>query len=176
MIINDPVSFSDSLDILNLPKNKNKFKKIISLFNVQPQEFSSYINYCLFGHDDIYNEKNTIDFYQYIIDLSSKENLILIKEKRFNRNLSSNYSSYISKLSLKKNVIFYNQSISPYKLINLSDIVISFPFSSTALFANARNKKSVYFDPTNKLSQKDSPFGIKIYNKNNLVTLNNIIN
>lgn len=165
IIIKKPVSFSDSAHDI---KVNRKFKKIISIFNVHPIKYENYIDYCLHDIDDYYNDKNCIQFYNDLIELFDQSTLILIKEKRFNPYISKNYSDYTNKISNLKNVQFVKNNISPYKLINKSNIVISIPFSSASIMANYHNVKSYYYDPTNSLTQKDSPFKIKILNNKNI--------
>lgn len=174
LIIEEPVSFSDNSKklIINI-----KYKKIISLFNVQPLKYDAYIDYCLYGIDDYYNEKNCIDFYEDLITSIThfNENVcILLKEKRKNDLISYKYQKLISKLLLKKNIIRVDEDFSVYKMINKSDLVISLPFSSTSVFAHSLGKLSYYYDPTGYLIQKNSPFNIKIINKKTLYQLNEI--
>ena len=165
IIINEPVSFSDNVEELRI---NQKFKKIVSLFNVQPLNFQSYIDYCLYDIDDYYRDKICINFYKQLISFFDKNILILIKEKRSNPNVSENYLNFSKKISQLDNVKFINNNISPYKLIYKSDLVISIPFSSASIMAKYCKINSYYYDPSNMLNQNDSPFKIKILNKLNI--------
>ena len=173
-IIKEPVSFSDNSQLINI---KGNYKKVISLFNVQPLKKEFYIDYCLYGIDDYYNEKNCINFYEDLINFFSNninDTCILFKEKRRNEFVSYRYRKYIEKLSLNNNIIRVNEDFSVNKIISLSDIIFSLPFSSTSVFAQSLGKLSFYYDPTGKLIQKDSPFNIKILNTKNLLEFNEI--
>ena len=78
------------------------------------------------------------------------------------------------KYFLKKNINnrfkFYSNDISPYKLIEKSKCVISYPWTSTAVIAKKMGKPSIFYDPTEKLSIDDrGKHDIKfIQNKNEL--------
>ena len=85
------------------------------------------------------------------------------------------------KYFLKKNINnrfkFYSNDISPYKLIEKSKCVISYPWTSTAVIAKKMGKPSIFYDPTSKLSIDDrGKHDIKfIQNKNELKSyINNI--
>ena len=61
---------------------------------------------------------------------------------------------YQSLLSDDKIFIFDHQ-VSNSKLIQISDAVISIPWTSTAFIAKYYNKPSIFYDPTSKLDRKD---------------------
>ena len=46
--------------------------------------------------------------------------------------------------------------ISAKRLIEKSDITISFPFTSTSLIAKFLSKKTIYYDPTGLISKNDN--------------------
>ena len=164
-IINHPVSLSDTSSDINLDYNDHK---IISLFNVQPLSYHNYIDHCLSGIDDYYNYDNCIKFYSDIINLiKDKKVILLIKEKRFNSDVDDEYIKYINKIKLLPFVKLIHHEFSPYKLINISDLIISIPYTSTALIADHLNKPSIYFDPTNLINSSHF-YDIDTYNSSNI--------
>ena len=68
---------------------------------------------------------------------------------------SDSYFSYIKELKKLENFCVLDGDISAFYLIEESNIVISFPFTSTGVVGNFKNKFSIYYDPSKKVSQLD---------------------
>ena len=62
----------------------------------------------------------------------------------------------MAKLNENTNYFSIESSVSAIKVIDMADMVISSPFTSTALYGSMRNKPTFYYDPTGWI-QKDDP-------------------
>ena len=152
----------------NITINQNK--KNITIFDVPPKNlftasqlvnpYNQYnFNYCKrFLEDIVYNK-------------SLKNFIIYVKIKRDYIGIDLRYRKLINKISKKSNVrIFYNE-ISAISLIKQSNLIISMPFTSTALIAKYFKKKNIYYNPY--LSIKKSKFypeGITVLTKEKILT------
>ncbi len=73
------------------------------------------------------------------------------------------YRFFAERLSESENVITVDPDISAYRVIEASTIVISMPFTSTALIARELGKPSCYYDPTGLVQKDDrAAHGIEI--------------
>jgi polysaccharide biosynthesis PFTS motif protein len=73
------------------------------------------------------------------------------------------YLSSVERLSRYENVISVDPDISANRVIEASTLVISMPFTSTALIARELGKPSCYYDPTGLIQQDDrAAHGIEI--------------
>ena len=68
----------------------------------------------------------------------------------FGQNLSC---PHVAKVGLE---VGDDPEISAVKVIEQSDIVISIPFTSTALIARSLGKASAYYDPTGMIAKNDA--------------------
>ena len=142
-----PIWFSDSTTKL---KSINS-KLIIAIFDVQPVRDSFYK---VLGIDyDYYTVKNISQFILDILDLfDSKDCIVVLKRKRDIGKLSHiSYRNLIKKLSSNPKFKIEDSNVSARLLIEKSNLVISMPYTSTAIIAKELGKPSVYYDPTNKL-------------------------
>ena len=144
-------------------------KKIISVFDVSPFEYSYYKNMCLPSY--YYSFENLKKFYDDLCKITNKLDVTLIfKIKRISKYTDKNYVNYINKL--KKLGYRINEDYSSFELIKSSEKVISMPFSSPSIIAKYYNIKSVFFDPTDKLiflnKNKLFNYDIDILNKKEL--------
>lgn len=134
----------------------NNKKKILSIFDVPPRTDEIYrlldnpyniytLDYCTKFLDDIfkvfpksfYNEFN-----------------IIIKSKFKNENIiHKKYIQYLKNLE-NKNITIIN-NISAESIIENSHSVISIPFTSPAITSLRKNKNTVYYDPSGKLTMKN---------------------
>ena len=69
------------------------------------------------------------------------------------------YQSQINLMMKQKNVSVIDPEIAASRMIQNSDIVISFPFTSTAIIAEKLGKPSAYYDPTGLLKDYQSVAG-----------------
>jgi polysaccharide biosynthesis PFTS motif protein len=108
-----------------------------------------------------YYEKNpnvNLNFLKDIVLIADMFDINVIHKTKRNigyRTLNS-YDSLLKKLNKKLNYQQYDSSISPLKLIENANIVISSPFTSTALFAKNLNKPSFFYDPSSWVQKNDS--------------------
>lgn len=113
-----------------------------------------------------YNSTNDCGYYTYesnqlfinlLYELAKELNIVMMhKPKRLlsDSQWDSTYLKYIK--SLDQN--FYrsiDSRVAPRKIIDVSDIVISKPITSTGFIAKEALKESLYFDPIGKISKKD---------------------
>jgi len=109
--------------------------------------------------------KNVTDFYEDIIDMSTKHGIRLcVKQKhRPTQNPSSPLKlDHIIKQALD-GVISVDARVSAHRVVKATDGCIALPYSSTALVANSMGKPSCYYDPTGSLPTSTSlSHGVKI--------------
>jgi polysaccharide biosynthesis PFTS motif protein len=73
------------------------------------------------------------------------------------------YRIFAERLSEAENVIIVDPDISANRVIEASSLVISMPFTSTALIARELGKPSCYYDPTGLVQKDDrAAHGIEI--------------
>jgi polysaccharide biosynthesis PFTS motif protein len=89
---------------------------------------------------------------------------MVLKRKRDAGNLlNSKYKKYIDRLSLSSNFLELDPNISASRLIYRSEIVISLPFTATAIIAKKAGKASIYYDPSGIVQKDDrAAHGIEI--------------
>ncbi len=127
----------------------------ISIFDVQPQRESFY--YSLGNEVEYYVVDTAINFLNDICNIALKYNFTVVhKRKRKNeehkiRNLK--YIKHLSKLCKKRNFYSVDPDISANMIIDKSKLVISMPFTSTALYARSKNIPTIFYDPTSKIDR-----------------------
>ena len=128
--------------------------KNIAMFDVTPARISWYIEFVI-GFD-FYTTEVCAKFNWDIQQASLERGYsVLFKQKRKLGSLSdSRYRDSCEKLVLEKNVQSVDADISAIRVIEKADIVISMPFTSTAIIAREMNKPSAFYDPLG-LCQKD---------------------
>tara|TARA_B100001250_G_scaffold414024_1_gene450293 strand:+ start:2224 stop:3831 length:1608 start_codon:yes stop_codon:yes gene_type:complete len=133
-----------------------KQKKIITIFDVPPKK--EFVYKLLLNPYNIYTLEYCTNFVNDTIDiiknLDSKKFELILKIKRYNRYTNPTYIDFINKISLINNVKV-QKDISAESIINISDLVISLPFTSAAAVALNKGKKTVYYDPSGKISSKN---------------------
>lgn len=157
LLFNSPIANTDNL-LPNFLYEKIKDKTVISLFDVSPQ---SDINAALLLHDPRYrtfeNGKKFIDDICETFD--SDKFIILFKVKRpvkYNSIIDKSYIEYIESLTKTYNNIFLcHGDISAEKIIKLSNLVISIPFTSTAFIASMLNVESIFYDGSGMVQLDD---------------------
>jgi polysaccharide biosynthesis PFTS motif protein len=134
--------------VLNIPSGLK-----ISVFDVQPVRDSYY--FILGARLEYYRPGICIDFLADILN-SSRNSTILHKKKReIGKRAHPKYRKYT--IGIKKNSNYFNieSDISARALIQYSDLVISMPFTSTALIAREEGKPSIYYDPSGIVMKDD---------------------
>lgn len=152
-VIVGPIWMVDSNEIIS---NTKKFTIVI--FDTQ-----IYKKYYHFGVSTLteyyeYNRNANLDFLSDIIKIANFYNINIIHKTKRNigSRSTSSYTNFLKILGRNKNYIQVNSSISPIKLIEISNLVISTPFTSTALYGAFLNKPSFYYDPTGWIQTSDA--------------------
>lgn len=157
LLVNTPIANTDNhLPEILYEKIKNKFA--ISIFDVSPL---SDINAALQLHDPRFRTvENGKKFIADICDVFNDEKyIILFKVKRplkYNSIFDKSYIEYIESLPILYHNIFLCQGdISAEKIIRLSNLCISIPFTSTAFIASMLNIESIFYDGSGMVQQDD---------------------
>jgi len=139
----------------NLPKLPNKF---IAVFDFEPHKTEFYVGYGTY-YDLGYNFNKEISnrLLSDVIEIADKLNIKVIhKAKRdIGSKRTKSYSELLNNLTKYKNYISLNPSYNAYSIIQKSTIVISQPFTSTALMSKSVNKNSIYYDPLALINKFD---------------------
>jgi len=130
-------------------------KPTIVAFDIQPyREFFSYT--FASAQRYTYDYKVPVSFLKDIQEVSEEFGYDLaFKRKRDVSMLNKKYISFIGSLLSKKNVLEIEPSISAFRVSRMADIVISMPYTSTAVVAKNCGKVSIFYDPLNKLQDDD---------------------
>jgi len=147
-----PIWTIDSNEILN----KNNLFTIV-IFDTQIHKKYYHFGVSTLSDYYEYNINVNLRFLKDIIEIAEMYNINIIhKTKRDigNRSLNS-YERLLKKIKIKSNYIQYDSSVSPLKLIQIADVVISSPFTSTAIIAKTLNKPSFFYDPVIWVQKND---------------------
>ncbi len=133
-----------------------KKNKTITIFDVPPKRKEIY--YQLNNSYNIYTSEYCNKFINDIIT-SIPENYfnqldIILKLKKDYENIDHNYRNLINKLVNTKKVKLMTE-ISPESIIDISDGIISIPFTTPAITALNKDKDTIYYDPSGKLTKKN---------------------
>lgn len=138
----------------------------VAVFDITPTRSSFYRT---LGMDFEYYVPNTcLSFLHDIQQVTSDAGYVMLwKRKRKLKNESSfahpAYLTFAECLSEAENVIIVDPDISANRVIEASKLVISMPFTSTALIARELGKPSCYYDPTGLVQKDDrAAHGIEI--------------
>ena len=153
-------------DWIDINEDIDNSKKIISVFDFEPHLFNfGQTSLNDYGYTNI---KNTVKFLSDIAEVTSNlEIKCLHKPKRLiGHRRYAEYSDCIDILQSRylgfKSI---NESVAPRKLINVSKLVISMPFTSTALIATQSGVKNCFYDPSGLINLNDfARQGVEILN------------
>jgi polysaccharide biosynthesis PFTS motif protein len=147
-----PISHTDA-NLINLKKNKKNLYLLV--YDVPPRRNSIRSQYMM--GDSYRTELNGINFLRDIKNIALKKNIIiLLKPKRkLDKEYSRKYIKFYQSLLSDDKIFIFDHQVSNSKLIQISDAVISIPWTSTAFIAKYYNKPSIFYDPTSKLDRKD---------------------
>jgi len=149
-----PINFSSkAIDI------RNNDKYTIAIFDSPPHKNSKFFSFSTSQEYGFNKSEVHINFINDILHICGEKSEIhfyfKVKRNR-DKNLEDNgYSNFLNNLKNRKNFYFLNGDISAAYLIEKSDLIFSFPFTSTGVIAKLKNKKSFYYDPTGRLSKDD---------------------
>ena len=165
--------------------NFNENRKKISVFDITPPfEKNSVTNNIT--NLNYHSAQNIIKFLDDICFYAKEMNYDILWKQRWdttnytyhkNKKIhDKTYIEYSKNLVLRENVYKFHSYIPPLKLINICDLCISLPFTSTSLIADKFKKKSIFYDPMSILSSSDialqgvrlisGPEQLKLYLKN----------
>ncbi len=128
---------------------------VISVFDVQPMRDAFYKTLGITF--EYYIPKVCTQFLADIFEVSTSLDLTMAwKRKRdVGKKVHPTYRNFIEKIESSTNFITVDADISAIKLIEKSSMVISMPFTSTAILARELKKPSIYYDSLNMLQKND---------------------
>ena len=139
------VDFTDNGKAINV--NNSKFK--IAIFDVnatRPVKYTS-LGYAIAPY---WSQKLVLQFFSDIEECIDHSKITLLWKQKRHVNKRFVSRAYFSKRDLitKKHFIEIHPDISARKLIEVSDAVLSIPFTSTSLIGMEIGKPSIYYDPS----------------------------
>lgn len=133
-----------------------KKKKTITIFDVPPKRSGIYylLNnpYNIYSYD--YCQKFLNDIVNSIPEKYYLQIEIILKLKKDYDNIDPNYRVLIDNITKNKKIRLITD-ISPESVIEVSDATISIPFTSTAITSYNKNKETIYYDPSGKLTKNN---------------------
>jgi polysaccharide biosynthesis PFTS motif protein len=148
---------SSTSKIETLPANS------VAVFDVQPIRDTLYQS---LGIDfEYYLHETACSFLKDIHQVLTTAGATMVLKRK--RDIGSfahpNYRNYIKTLATYTNFIGVDADLATQEVIKQCELVISMPFTSTALIARSLGKKSIYYDPTKKVMKDDrAAHGIEI--------------
>jgi len=138
-------------------------EKTIAVFDVQPVRDAFYKTLGI--SFEYYIPKVCNQFLSDIFDVCKSLNYTMsLKRKRdIGRKVHPEYRNFIKSIENSDNFASVDANNSAIKLIEKSALVISMPFTSTAILGRELNKPSIFYDPLNMLQKDDhAAHGIQI--------------
>ncbi|MFL0162060.1 polysaccharide biosynthesis PFTS motif protein [Aquirufa salirivi] len=153
-----PINFSDSsIGKVEIPNHS------ILVFDVQPHRDSKYQ---ILGVVPEYFIPSVVNqFLEDIFWVSNKYGffMVLKRKREIGNLLNKKYSSLIHRLQKSDNFISIDPNLAAKYLIKKVEVVISLPFTSTALIARDEGKLSIFYDPSGIIQKDDrAAHGIKV--------------
>lgn len=153
------ISFEDSGKVPDCLVDKD----FIAVFDVQPKRVSVYRSLAL--SFDYYNPIVSSGFLRDVSDVAKKHSKsIAWKMKRNIGNQSHPLFRRIGdELMSHEHVVAVDPEVAAARLIQDSWVVISMPFTSTAVIAKELGKPSAYYDPTGRIDPNDrAAHGVRV--------------
>jgi polysaccharide biosynthesis PFTS motif protein len=147
-----PIPISDSpRKMPAIPNNS------AAIFDIQPIRSSSHFGFSTMSDLGYPNHNVQLKFIEDIYSVLSSFNLFSVhKRKRSDDSRTiKKYKATLDKLSDNKNFISIDPSISAARVIENCQIVISMPFTSTAIIGEFFGKPSIYYDPVGAVQKDD---------------------
>ena len=152
----------------------------VAIFDSPPFNIGAYFGFSTSNGLGLNEGQVHKDFLNDIVEVFEKFNVEFYFKPKRQRNKNLEVESYLATLKkhqCKNNFHILNGDIAASYVIENSDIVISFPFTSTGVIGNVLDKFSLYYDPTGKVSKEDKarhdlPLLSKKSELNNWVTQN----
>lgn len=165
-----PIDFSDCTQTISQIQLKPYNERKVAVFDVTP--YRKAFVYLELMHNEYYNfnvvSKFITDINEVIEDVSAT---ILYKQKRDISNFQEpRYKHLIQRIAQNKYFNKVHSCIAASRVIEQSEVVISIPFTSTAIIGQSLNKPSIYYDPTGELDlNHPSAHGIPILGNKSLL-------
>lgn len=157
--INGPIEYGG----IELPKKPFK-SKTLAIFDVTPVRKSTYDSLAV--EFDYYTYENAKKFVEDIVKIATKMDYdIIYKSKRPASSIThKGYKNFIKNLA-KTNMNFFvvEPNVAASSIIKSSELVISMPFTSTALLGLKYLKKSIFYDATCLLEERETASSNVIY-------------
>jgi polysaccharide biosynthesis PFTS motif protein len=146
-----PIGYSDNS--IALPKLN---KPAVLVFDIQPFKLTYSIPVSCGAQSHRYNYKVRVDFYNDIQDICNELGVdLFFKRKKNNPRTHKRYLSFIKYFIKNDNVVEIDPGVSAFRLCKQFDVVLSMPFTSTAVLADYYGKKSIYYDPSGDIQKDD---------------------
>ena len=146
-----PIWFQDSANqVHDVPKELK-----IVVFDVQPFRTSRY--FMLAPFLEYYIPKVVNQFLLDIVNtaITLKAVVISKRKREIGKIAHPSYRRFVDQISLESKLTIINPDVSAFRLIEKADVVVSMPFTSTALSARHAGRPSIYYDPSFLLSSED---------------------
>ncbi len=153
-----PIWFTaDNQEIPKLPL------KNIAVFDIQPHRDSRYQ---LLGIEHEYYTPKTMNSFLediYFTANNFQYSVVLKRKRNIGKLLNGKYLNILNKLEKRPNFYSIDPDISAFSLIQQCSIVISIPFTSTAIIAREQGKITAYYDPIGIIQKDDrAAHGIEV--------------
>jgi polysaccharide biosynthesis PFTS motif protein len=144
-----PIDFHDSsVEFQHLPKHS------VLVFDVQPHRDAQYQMHVVVPEYFVPPVVNKFLEDIFVISNRYDLNMVLKRKRHIGNLLNRKYRNLVEKLAESTNFISIDPDVAALRLIREAEIVISFPFTATALIARVEGKSSIFYDPSG-LVQKD---------------------
>jgi polysaccharide biosynthesis PFTS motif protein len=91
----------------------------------------------------------------YNVTKANNFTMVLKRKRNIGKLVNSKYQILINKLENLPNFVTIDSDISALRLIEKTSVIISIPFTSTAIIAKEMGKVSIYYDPTGEIQKDD---------------------
>lgn len=127
----------------------------VAVFDVQPHRGSLF--QVLGAPDDYYAGDTAIQFLRDIHQVVSERGMTMaLKRKReIGSALHRRYRAVVEQLSASDSFVPVDSDVSAQRVIEASEVVISMPFTSTALLAREADRPSIFYDPLGAVQPDD---------------------
>jgi polysaccharide biosynthesis PFTS motif protein len=149
-VLVSPIFYKDNEIIESIEKPS------ISVFDIMP--YRSFIRAALYPHEDYRNYKTTRKFLEDIISLSKiyKVSIYLKNSKDLDQSkFDRRYINFVKECLTLKNFKLIHTDVSPFQLIEKTNISLSMPWTSTGCIPSFFNKTGYYYDPLKTIDKND---------------------
>lgn len=147
IVMSTPIGYSDK-ETTDLIYNNS-----LAIFDVLPIRYYEKFK-CMYNNKYL-NYENVKKFIYDIHKICLKLNFKIIYKPHKNLDLKRNDKRYINFLRKLNNIKILDTDVSARKIIERTNLSISFPWTSTPVIAQHLDKKTFFYDPTGKMSSND---------------------